>query len=829
MLMLPATSYAQEENKAFPISSDRFGVTFFLSEDTDELIEWAVRDVAGNIEQITGRRPSVVKTNAYEPDASTRGILVGTHDDALMQSLGDVTPSELAGEWETFRMNVEGEDLHIAGSDVRGTVYGVFDLAERMGISPWQWWADVAPEKRDELTVDLPADGLLSSPSVQYRGIFLNDEDWGLLPWASETFEPETGNIGPKTYEKIFQLLLRLKANAIWPAMHPGTRAFYSVPGNMEMAQRYHIEVGTSHAEPMLRNNVDEWDHEERGDYNYFTNREAVDQYWRERIEQVQDPENEFIVTVGMRGIHDSNMVGAESQQEQVEMLGTVIRNQRQMLEDILGKPAETIPQIFVPYKEVLELYNAGLEVPEDVTLMWPDDNHGYIRRLSNEAEQARPGGSGVYYHLSYWGRPHDYLWLSTTQPSLVWSEMTRAYQNGARKIWIANVGDIKPAEYNVELFLDLAWDVNSIDAQGITGHMAAWAAREFGEDYAAAIADLMTEYYRLAFLRRPEFMGWSRVYPNTPAEPMAFSTTANGNELQRRIGAYDELVAQADSLKSVIPSESRDAYFQLVEYPVKGAALMNGKFLYAQLAHEAQDADARAAYAEDAREAYEEIERLTDYYNKELSGGKWKGMMSMQPRNLPAYQMPEYHLAAPLQEPARSTSPTASAVDPVFIQASDYASARGQGTYEWESIEGLGYSGSAITLFPLENTRFEDQQPAVTYTFDVPRTGTFEVEIRLLPTHSNTFDQELTVQVDDKERKTYDALNTVETENSETWKRDVLRNHRSVVYPVMLEQGTHQLTLSVNQAGIFIDQIAVNPDGHEAYYEIVRAGRSGE
>lgn len=823
---LSLMSFQQADETEFRFRSSRSDVTFFLSEDVDGLIAWAVNDVASDIEQITGQKPSVIKTDSYDGDESTRGIYVGTFDDALMQSLEGIDHSDLAGRWETFLTKADGDDLYIAGSDVRGVVYGIFDLAERIGISPWQWWADVAPEKRDELTVDLPTEGLLSSPSVQYRGIFLNDEDWGLRPWAADTFEPETDNIGPKTYEKIFQLLLRLKANAIWPAMHPGTQAFYTVPGNMEMAQRYHIVIGTSHAEPMLRNNVDEWSHQESGDYNYFTNSAVVDQYWRERIEQVQGPENQFIVTVGMRGIHDSNMVGADSQAEQVEMLGTVIRNQRQMLKNILGQPAETIPQIFVPYKEVLELYNAGLEVPDDITLVWPDDNYGYIRRLSNEAERTRTGGSGVYYHLSYWGRPHDYLWLSSTQPGLIWFEMTRAYQNGARKIWIANVGDIKPTEYNMEFFLDLAWDVNSISEHGIKDYMVKWAAREFGDDNAVEIADLMTEYYRLAFLRRPEFMAWSQVYPDTPAEPTEFSTTANSDELQRRINAYAGLVAQANGLKAAIASDKQDAYFQLVEYPVKGAALMNYKFLYAQSAYQTRDADERIAYAEKAEESYEEIKRLTDYYNNELSNGKWKHMMSLEPRDLPVFRLPEYHLAASEEdEPADSTG---SIVAPIFVQASDYFSAEGQGAYEWKPIEGLGYSGSAITLFPLENARFEDQ-PSVSYRFDVPRTGAYEIEVRLLPTHSNTFDHELTVQIDDKEGKKFDALNTIETESSETWKRNVLRNYRSVVYPVMLEQGTHELTLSVNQTGIVIDQIAVNAEGYEAYYEIFHPGRTDD
>ena len=269
----------------------------------------------------------------------------------------------------------------------------MFALSARMGVSPWYWWADVAPVRQKTISIKIE-DYTSRSPSVKYRGIFLNDEDWGLQPWAAKTFEPETGDIGPKTYAKIFELLLRLKANTIWPAMHPSTKAFYTIPGNKEVAAEYQIFVGTSHAEPMLRNNVGEWDKKKFGDYDYSTNRNVVKNYWQERIEEL-GPDDKYIVTLGMRGIHDSGMQGNYTKEEKVAMLETIISDQRKMLENVLKKDVKSIPQAFVPYKEVLEIYSDGARIPADVTLVWPDDNHGYIRQLSNAEERKRSGGAG--------------------------------------------------------------------------------------------------------------------------------------------------------------------------------------------------------------------------------------------------------------------------------------------------------------------------------------------------------------------------------------------------------------------------------------------------
>ncbi|MFA9370197.1 MAG: glycosyl hydrolase 115 family protein [Labilibaculum antarcticum] len=817
-LLIALLSCQQKNDNLYILASSSETTTFYVSEECDSLIHWAIFDVAESIESSTGRKVIIKETNQLpETEMDGNSIIVGLYSDPLLKKEILIEDKDWKAVWEQFLIKQHRGKLFIIGSDIRGTVYGIFDMAERIGISPWNWWADVKPLPQKELAMHLPSQGILQSPSVKFRGIFLNDEDWGLQPWAAKTFEPETGDIGPKTYEKIFQLLLRLKANTIWPAMHDCTKPFFTIGGNKEMVEKYHIVLGSSHAEPMLRSNVREWDKQKSGDFNYFTNPEKVQQYWQDRVSETKNAGNECLYTMGMRGIHDSKMEGASGKDEMVEMVQNIITDQREMLETTLEKSIEEIPQVLVPYKEVLDLYNAGLKVPEDISLMWCDDNYGYIRRLSSKEEQKRSGGAGVYYHLSYWGRPHDYLWLSTTQPGLIWYEMTRAYQNGAKNIWIANVGDIKPAEYNTEFFLDLAWDINSINSSSINDHLRAYCARDLGVENAESIANVMQEYYRLAFLRKPEFMGWSQTERTTKTHLSEFSPIANDNELQRRIDDYQQLVDKVDHVKQSVNINLLDAFFQLVEYPVKGAAFINHKFLYAQLAACVADEDDKTMYVSKSENAYHEIEELTNYYNKDMLKGKWDGMMNAAPRNLPVFAMPDFRAQTEMQDTMHDQLNT----KPVFIQAKDYTDCGGSNDYNWQSIDGLGYSDAAITLYPLSIHTFKEELPFVEYEFVLNQQGAYEIEIRCLPTHSNNFNNELSVQVDENAPEVF-QLNT--KGRSEDWKINVLRNYVSLKTRLKIKKaGKHQLILRVNQTGIVIDQLAIKQEAYPVYYEIPR------
>lgn len=798
----PISCKEDKEATIFVLAEKNVAKNMYIDVHSDPLIVWAVEELSKDITKITGTKPKIYKASEYKGE----GLYIGTSSDTLLHELG-VPMDSLTGKWETFVIQKKEDNLIVIGSDVRGTAYGIFELAEQLGISPWKWWADVAPLKKKKLEIQLPNTGIMQAPSVQYRGIFLNDEDWGLQPWAAKTFEKEVGDIGPKTYEKIFQLLLRLKANTIWPAMHPSTQGFFTVKGNKEMAQKYHMVIGTSHAEPMLRNNVSEWNHD-FGDYNYITNKTQINSYWQSRLEEVKASHNSTMLTLGMRGIHDSGMEGIKSKKEGMALVEDIFANQRKMLVKTFDRPIEEIPQVFIPYKEVLDLYDEGMKVPDDVTLMWTDDNYGYIRRLSNEEEQKRTGGSGVYYHLSYWGRPHDYLWLSTTQPGLIWYEMSRAYANGAKKIWIANVGDIKPTEYTMELFLDLAWDINSIQRKTIHEHLKQWAAREFGDAIAADVATLMDEYYRLAVLRKPEFMGWSQTEPTTATELSEFTT----EEAQRRIRAYGLLVKTVDSLTTYVPKERLSAWEQLVTYPVVAAANMNFKFLYHQLATTTNDHQEQQTYSDLSAKAYQKIAALTASYN-ELTDGKWKYMMSMAPRNLPVFELPK-------EVGKIKTLPTNPGDNQrVYLQGHEFSESEGFEGYAFKPIPGFGYSNAALALFPLKTTTFSHKMPWVSYVFNAKKPGNYVLEIRIIPNHSNHQDQQITIEIDGKNKGAF-LLNTMG--RSEAWKENVLRNNQQVQLPFTIENdGEHRIKIYLNHTGIVLDQLAISPSNTSDFYEI--------
>ena len=616
--------------------------------------------LAADIELVTGRRPPVVSDLSK---AKGNVIAIGHVQSSLIQTFIGRQSSlhkNLEGKWECFALTVTDHPTNniskayvVAGSDTRGTAFGVFTLSEKIGVSPWYWWADVPVKKQPNLLVHQP-DYVSTTPSVKFRGIFINDEDWGLQPWAAKTFEPETKNIGPKTYAKVFELLLRLKANLIWPAMHPSTKPFYTISGNKETANAYEIIVGSSHAEPMLRNNVGEWDEKKQGHFNYITNKPAVSAYWESRVKEAGA--TNVMYTMGMRGVHDSGMEGVKDAKEAVPLLEQIIGDQRGLFQKYINPDATKVPQVLTLYKEVLDVYANGLKVPEDITLIWPDDNYGYIHQLSNAEEAKRPGGSGVYYHASYWGRPHDYLWLSTTHPALIREEMTKAYLMNARQVWVVNVGDIKPGEYDLQLFMDMAYHVepfmNSHDSKQ---HLKNWVSGLFGDQFSTSIANILWDYYQLAFERKPEFMGWSQTEPITPVKPLtAYNHHFFGDQAKRRVDQYSALEKKVKEIGVSIPQPLKDAYYELVEYPVVGASLMNKKFLYRDKAnlYASQGRLSAGYYAALSKQAYSEIVKETDYFNNQLAGGKWKGMMSMNPRELPAYEMPDDNFAKKSTKP---------------------------------------------------------------------------------------------------------------------------------------------------------------------------------
>lgn len=502
-----------ETKYAFTLASPRQTAAILYDASDAAVVKRAAELFAADVEAVTGRRPQVTSATGETGPAVIVGTVGGSALIRRLSEAGKIDTAPLEGAWERYLIQTVANPLPgirkalvIAGSDRRGAAYGLFTLSELIGVSPWYWWADVPVKKHAALHVDAPPT-YSQTPSVRYRGIFLNDEDWGLTPWASQTFEPERGNIGPRTYAKVCELLLRLKANYLAPAMHPVSTSFNQIPENKLVADTFAIVMGSTHCEPLLLNTASEWDTQTMGPWNYDKNKEGINRVLTQRVRENSPYEN--VYTLALRGLHDGAMSTTLPMHEKVRMLQQALLDQRQILAENIDRPVETVPQAFTPYKEVLEIYSNGLELPDDVTIVWPDDNYGYMKRLSGVREQRRTGRSGVYYHVSYLGVPHSYLWFSTTPPSLMYEELRKAYDTTADRLWLLNCGDLKGSEMQVSLFLDMAWDIGRFTADNVVTYPARWLAGIFGEAYYDRLEAMTREHLRLAFPRKPEYMGW--------------------------------------------------------------------------------------------------------------------------------------------------------------------------------------------------------------------------------------------------------------------------------------------------------------------------------
>ncbi len=710
-------------------------------------------------------------------ETNTGTILIGTAGRSELIDQSGVDTSVLKGKKQAFLLTVSPEGkLIVAGSDGHGTAYGILEISRLLGVSPWEWWADVTPEKKKLFKLSSKFRSV-QSPSVEYRGIFINDEDWGLMPWSNKTYEPSdvNGEIGPRTNERIFELLLRLRANTYWPAMHECTLPFFLTKGNREVAKKYGIFMGASHCEPMACSAAGEWRRRGNGAYDYVNNSAAVYKFWEDRVKEVAD--QEVLYTLGMRGVHDGKMQGAKTVEEQKAVLDRVLADQRGLIKKYVNKDVTQVPQVFIPYKEVLDIYNAGLQVPDDVTLMWCDDNYGYIRHFPTAEERARKGGNGIYYHVSYWGRPHDHLWLSTMSPSLIYQQMKQAYDQGIQKIWILNVGDIKPAEYQIELFMDMAWNLEAVAQEGVTAHLKHWLERELGTSPAKELLPVMQEYYRLAHIRKPEFMGNTREEEKDPAYRIVKDLPWSEEFINERLSSYDRLSETVEKVPSRIPADRQSAYFELVKYPVQAAGQMNRKLLFAQLARHGK------ADWEKSDAAYDSIAALTQHYNS-LENGKWNRMMDFKPRKLPVFNRVERKEATTPMIQERSA----------IYQWNGMDASKGN----FIGHEGLGYAGRAAGIL---------MGKALTFSFSDWKADVVEVEVRLLPNHPVHGTQlRFSVSIDGAEPKVI----SYETKGrSEEWKENVLRNQaiRKIVLPVSGKK-SHQLEIKALDEGVVLDQV---------------------
>jgi hypothetical protein len=573
----------------------------------------AVSDLQRDIERVTGKLPAIVRDPAGR---ATDTVIIGTIgknaiiDQLVRDGKLDVTP--IFGKWESFLIQTVDlsapgpkRALVIAGSDKRGTIYGIYDVSGQIGVSPWYWWADVPVAHHDALFV-MPGGRLQGPPAVKYRGIFLNDEAPSLTGWVKATY----GDYNHRFYERVFELLLRLKANYLWPAMW--NNAFNEDdPLNPKLVDEYGIVMGTSHHEPMLRAQQ-EWKRHGAGPWDYSTNSQVLHAFWDEGIQRNRNYES--IITLGMRGDGDVPM----SNESNVELLEKIVADQRQIIADRMGHDPAKVPQLWALYKEVQDYYEKGMRVPDDVTLLWCDDNWGNIRRLPTSAERKRSGGAGIYYHFDYVGGPRSYKWLNTIPITKVWEQMTLAYHYGADRIWIVNVGDLKPMEFPMEFFLTLAWNPDELSKEKLFDYARAWAEREFGPAHATEIADIVFRYTKYNGRRKPELL-----------EPGTYSQT-NYREADTVAADFRAIAEKAEKIYDTLPENSKAAFFELVLYPVKASAIVTELYtaagknrLYALQGRVSTNdvaAHARALFKADAE--------LADYYNHTLAGGKWLHMM---------------------------------------------------------------------------------------------------------------------------------------------------------------------------------------------------------
>ncbi|WP_028965796.1 glycosyl hydrolase 115 family protein [Sphingomonas phyllosphaerae] len=617
-----AVRFGYGKASAFTIARDgRVLASVFV--DAQELpgVRRAANDLAADIGRVI-RQPATVVSDAA--GLSRHTIIVGSLGnsaviDGLVRS-GRLKVDRIRGKWEayliqTLRNPLPGveEALVIVGSDKRGAIYGVYDLSGAIGVSPWYWWADVPVPSRKDVSVAY-GDYVQGSPAVKYRGIFLNDEAPCLSGWTTEKF----GGMNRQFYTRLFELMLRLRANYLWPAMWNNAFAVDD-PANAVLADEYGIVMGTSHHEPMMRAHKEWTDNHQQygnGEWNYATNREAIRRFFKEGMER--NGRKEAIVTVGMRGDGDTALESTGSMASDVKLLEGIIADQRRIISEAVGKPASEVPQVWVLFTEVYKYYDAGLQIPDDVTLMFTDDNVGNLRRLPTPAERTRSGGSGIYFHMDMHGGPFSYQWINSNPLPKIWEQMNLANRYGANQIWIANVGDLKPLELPVEFFIAMAWNPAAVSKDLIAGWTLEWAKRQFGADHAAEIALLASRYAKYNAWRKPEQLS-----------PATYSLE-NYREAGRVCAAWARLEQRAEMVNAALSPEQRDAFYQLVLYPVKACA--NLTQMYVAAARNARFAQqARLSTRDEAAEVrrrFLEDRALRNRYNHVMTGGKWNHMM---------------------------------------------------------------------------------------------------------------------------------------------------------------------------------------------------------
>lgn len=817
LLWSQVTVTEQSMGDDFPITEDS-STPIIVSPKDGITIGKVAQLLAEDIARVTGNTPNVLTTD--KPKGRNVIIVGTTENNPLIDRLeneGLLDVSAIRGGWEQYVIKVLdapmkgiNKALVIVGSDRRGAAYGVFTLSEAMGVSPWYWWADIPVIKHKRLYVK--ADTTSTAPSVKYRGIFINDEDWGLKPWASKNYEKELGDIGPRTYARICELLLRLKANMLGPAMHSCTGAFYTHPESKLVADSFGIIITTSHCEPLLINTASkaEWNQDVDGDWNYKTNSAAILKRWDKRLAEASCYEN--IYTTAMRGVHDAGLRGNLPMEERVPLITRVIADQRELLEKHIGRRTDEIPQIFVPYKETMEIYEHGLQVPDDITLVWVDDNYGYMKRVANPDEQRRSGGSGVYYHISYLGAPHDYLWIYTTPPVLMYEELKKAYDHGADRYWLLNVGDIKPMELGIQTFMDMAWNINAFSFDKAYRHQAEFLGKIFGN---GNYQDILDTYLRLAWSHKPEYMGWEYEWDDkahTGLKDTEYSFK-NYGEAQRRLADYKRISDEVERISEGLKTKSEEfvaTFYELVQFPVQGAYQMNRKFLMAQLNHEllAEGKTAEANWAARQMElAYDSINALNARFNA-LLNNKWRDMMALAPafRSL-NHLKPEVTLTPDIGEKPVDLTPESPSAEGCYVVDLAKFAAKDEGV---SIINGLGYDWQVLQL---QDGKVDYTLPAISRdSIDV-----FFYAVPFWPVYKGLSNR-IGVSMDGGKIQLFENKFR---EYGRSWKDQVMRNGIACRLRFSIDStlSTHTLTFYTIDAGQMVQKVIIDWGGLKASY----------
>lgn len=833
-LLLVVTTIAQS------IVADKTTTSSFSLENTTicvDVADFAVVKIAAgllqkDIESVTGKKPLLASST---PSSSKNIIIIGSiENSSLIKQLIEqkkINTTSLTGKWEGYQLQTishpfQGVDnaIVITGSDRRGTAFGVFELTKQIGVSPWYWWADVPVKKRSNLFIKKNV-FITDAPKVKYRGIFINDEAPALSNWSKEKF----GGFNHRFYEKVFELMLRLKSNYLWPAMW-GNAFYYDDPLNSKSADDYAIVIGTSHHEPLMRAH-EEWKYFGKGKkWNYDSTETGLKEFWRGGMQRAT---NEKIVSVGMRGDGDEPM----SRQTATALLERIVKDQRQIIEEVTGKPASATPQLWALYKEVQDYYDKGMRVPDDVTLLLCDDNWGNIRKLPKLNEQPRKGGYGIYYHFDYVGGPRNYKWLNTNPIPRVWEQMHLAYEYKVRDIWIVNVGDIKPMEFPISFFLDYAWNPEKIGADDLQKYTEQWSAAQFGNKYAKEIAAIISKYAKYNGRRKPELLD-ANTY-----------SIQNYNEAQKVTIDYKNLLEKTEKIYAELPANYKDAYFQLVLHPVKACA--NLQELYMTVAMNRDAASQRLSnaniLAEKAKKLYINDSLITLVYHQ-VAKGKWNHMMSQTHIGYTYWQQPNRQtmpwvkyvpadsillndvINAPISSRSKSLLPKNykgnifyENDNYVSIEAVNFTKAVNTNGISWKILPDHGRTGSSVTPFPVtaSNQNPGGNAPHLEYEFYTYSKDSLKLNCYFSPTlnfQNSENGLQFAVSIDDEQPQIV-SLNK-EDKNVRTWERWMTNNSIiKITGHAIAKPGKHVLKIWMISPGVVLQKLVLDFGGVKPSY----------